>query len=89
MLGDFLDRGGVDERTDGHALIQAVTDLELADLLDQARGEAIVDAILYQDTVGAHTGLPGITELALHGSGHRLLQVGVVKHHKGRVAPQL
>ncbi|MNQ19370.1 hypothetical protein D3C85_324330 [compost metagenome] len=89
MLGDLAHRRRIDQRAGGHALLQAVADLELADLFHQALGEALVDALLHQDAIGADAGLPGVAELALHDPGHRLFQVGVVEHDKGRIAAQL
>nr|GEY87539.1 hypothetical protein [Tanacetum cinerariifolium] len=53
------------------------------------RREAVVDARLHEDAVGAHAGLPGVAKLADHHPGHGLFQVGVVEHHKRGVAAQL
>ncbi len=89
MLLD-LGRGAiVDQRADIDAIVQAVADLQLLNRRLEFLREGIVHAVLHVDTVDAHTGLPGVAVLGLHGALHRLVQVGIVEHQEGRVAAQL
>ncbi len=88
MPGDFADRRRIDQRADGHALFQTVADLEFAHFLHQPCSEAVINAVLHQNAVGAHAGLPGVAEFAEHDARHCLFQVRVVKHDEGRVAAQ-
>src|SRR6266852_2772988 len=56
--------------------------------LGEALGEGVVDAVLHQDAVGAHTGLAGIPIFRGDGTLDRPLDVGVVKDDERRVAAQ-
>src|SRR5215472_15830673 len=54
---DLFDRLHVDQRADHHTGFGAVADLHLAGDLGEALREGVVDAVLYQDAIGANTGL--------------------------------
>ena len=68
--------------------VHGVTHLQQGRALFQARQKSICNAALheYPGAVGADLAL-GI-KVAHHGSGHGLLQVGVVKHQQGRFSAQ-
>jgi hypothetical protein len=57
---DLFGRLHVDQRADHGTRFEAVGDLHRTRGLGQSLGEGIVDAVLHQDPVGAHAGLPGI-----------------------------
>ena len=69
--------------------LHAGADGELLDRLDEGGGEAVVDAGLHQDAVGADAGLAGIAIFRGHGAGDRLAEIGVVEHEQRRVAAEL
>ncbi|MCY1517587.1 hypothetical protein D9M68_522750 [compost metagenome] len=87
--GDLAHCRGIDQRTDGDSGLHSIADPEFAHLLHQARSEALVNAILHQDSIGADAGLAGVAELALHDPGNRLFEVRIVEHDEGRIATQL
>jgi len=54
---DFLDRLHVDQRADHRTRLEPVGDLHRAAGLGEAFGKSVVDAVLNQNPVGAHTRL--------------------------------
>jgi hypothetical protein len=57
---DLLDRLHVNQRPDHGTRLKPVGDLHGTCGLGQPLGEGVVDAVLHQNSVGAHTGLAGI-----------------------------
>jgi len=57
---DLLDRLHVDQRANHRTRFEPVGDLHRTSVLGEPLGEGIVDAVLHQDAVGAHTSLAGI-----------------------------
>ena len=86
---DLLDRRLVDQRADRGAGFHAWTDGELVDRLDEGRREAVVDAGLHQDAIGADAGLAGIAVFEAMAPATAWLEIGVVEHDKRRVAAEL
>ena len=86
---DLLDRVAVDQRADIGAGLHAGSDRKLLHRLDESRGEAVVDAGLHQDAIGADASLAGIAVFGGHGAGDRLVEIGVVEHDERRVAAEL
>ncbi len=92
ILDVLADLGGgaiVDQRANVSALLQAVANPQLGHRRLEFLGKGVVNAVLHVDAVDAHTGLPGVAVLGLHGALHRLVQVGVIEDDKWRVAAQL
>src|SRR6478672_4863168 len=77
-IGDVLfhlfDRFHIDQRTLRHAFFETVTDLELAHLLREFRRERVVDTILHEQPVRAHTGLTRVAELGRECTFHRRIE---------------
>ena len=88
MLHDLVGGIAVDQGRLADAIFQTITDFHGLDGGFQLFHESIVDAVLYQKAVNAHAGLASVAELAGHGAFHGLVQVGIVKDDKGRVAAQ-
>ena len=86
---DLGDRLAVDQRADSGAGLDAGADGELLDRLDQRRREAVVDAGLHQDAVGADASLAGVAIFGGHGAGDGLIEIGVVEDDERRVAAEL
>ncbi len=55
---------------------------------DKPLGKRVIDAVLHEDAVGAHTGLAGIPIFRGDRTFDRHLDVGVVKDDERRVAAQ-
>lgn len=89
VLLDLVDGAVVDQRAMGHALFEAVADLEALDLFDKLGRKLVVDAALHVDAVGAHARLARRAELGGNGAGDGGIKLGVVKDNKGRVAAEL
>ena len=86
---DLLDRLRLISGPIVGAGFHAWTDGELVDRLDQGRREAVVDAGLHQDAVGADAGLAGVAVFRGHCAGDSLSEIGVVENDKRRVAAEL
>ena len=86
---DLGDRFAVDQRADRWCPAPCPADVKLLDRLDQRRGEAVVDAGLHENAVGADAGLAGVAVLRGHGAGDRLVEIGVVEDDQRRVAAEL
>ena len=84
---DLLDRLHVNQRADHRTRLEPVGDLHRTGGLGEALGERVVDAVLHQDAVGAHTGLAGIAVFRGDGTFDRRLDIGVVKDDERRIAP--
>ena len=80
-------------RVDQRALLglagEPVADAELPHRGDQLLGERLVDAVLHQQAVRAHAGLPGVAVLGRDRARDRGVEVGVVEHDERRVAAEL
>ena len=88
MSLDFFDRCVLDQRSLGHTFGKTIAYIQLGDFGCKFFDKRIVNAVLNIDAVGAHTGLPRVTKFADHGALDGRVNVGVVKHNKGRVAAQ-
>ena len=86
MRLDLLDCFGVDERPDHRARFEPVGDLHRPGGLGEPLGKGVIDAVLHQNAVGAHTSLAGIPVFGRDCSLDRHLDVGVVKDDERRVA---
>ena len=89
VLADLGQRGFVDQRADLGAGVEAVADGEGGHRLGQFLHEAVVDAGLHVDAVGADAGLAGVAELGDHRTGDGGVQIGIVEDDEGGVAAQL
>ncbi len=89
MLADLGGSAIVDQRAEIRALLQAITDPQLGHRRLEFLGEGVVHTILNIDAVDADAGLPGVAVLGLHGTLHRLVQIGIVEDNERRVAAQL
>ena len=89
MARDFGHGGIFNQRALHHAVFKAIAHLHGLDLSGEFGDKAVIEPGLHIKAVGAHAGLAGIAVFAGHGAFHRRVQVGVVKHDKGRIAPQL
>jgi hypothetical protein len=69
----------VDERPDHRTRLEPVGDLHRTGSLGEPLGERIINAVLNQDAVGAHTGLAGIAIFRGGGALDGHLDIGVVK----------
>src|SRR5258708_32767084 len=76
---DLLDRLHVDQGADHGTRLEPVGDLHGTSGLGEALGKGVIDAVLHQDAVGAHAGLPGIAVFRGDGTLHRSLDIGLVK----------
>jgi hypothetical protein len=86
---DLLDRLHVDEWPYHRTRLEPVGDLHRAGGLGQPLGKGVIDAVLHQDPVGAHAGLPGIPIFRGDRTLDRHLDIGVVKDDERRVAAEL
>ena len=84
----LLNRCHVDKRADGGAGLGAWSDLELCHRVGQRLDKGVVNTVLYENPVGAHTCLPGIAKLRIHAGGDRCRDVSIVKHDQRSVATQ-
>ena len=89
MALDLLDRGPVDHRPDIDAGIGTRADLHRRDAGRELVGEAVIDAVLHQDAVGADAGLTAIAELGDEHAFDRKVEIGVIEDDEGRVAAEL
>ena len=89
VLLDLGERLGVDQRTLVGRALEAVAHSQLAHRLDELARESVVDRVLHQQPVGAHTGLAGVAILAGDRALHRRIEIRVLEHDEGRVAAEL
>ena len=89
-IGDvILDLGDgffVDQRALIDTIVHAVADLELRHAGGEFFSELIVYALLNEQAIGADAGLAGIAELGNDRAFDGRIQIGIIKHHEGRVA---
>ncbi|MNS91257.1 hypothetical protein D3C72_1253380 [compost metagenome] len=88
MLADFFHGGRINQRADGDTIIHAITDFQLGHCHLQLFGKGVVNAVLYQEAVGANAGLAGVAIFGRDGTGDGGVQIGIVKHDKRRIAAQ-
>jgi hypothetical protein len=88
VLLDLLDRPCVDQRTQVHAGVEAISDGELADCGLQLGRERVIDARLHIEAVGADAGLAIVTELGNECPLDCGVEVGIVQDNEGCVAAQ-
>ena len=67
----------VDERPDHRTRLEPIGDLHGTGGFGEPLGKRVIDAILHQDAVGAHTGLPGIAVFGGDGPLDRHLDISV------------
>ena len=79
----------VDERSDGHAVLESVAGAELLDPARKLGDEAVGDRSLDEDPVRADAGLPGVEELHQGGAPGGMFRVGIVEHDERRVPAEL
>ena len=89
MLLHFSDRFLVNQRPDSDVRLQAIANLQLTDRLLKLFGEAIVNAILDVQAIGADAGLSGVAKLGGQRAFDGFIEIGVVKNDKRRIAAQL
>ncbi|MND46725.1 hypothetical protein D3C80_376060 [compost metagenome] len=77
------------ERPQRGALIQRIADLHLTERLGKLAQEALGDFFVQDKTLRRGTNLTGIVEPRLYASLHRLVEAGIIQHHKDIVAAQL
>jgi len=85
---DLRDGGIVDQRALVDTGFEAVADLDAAGLGGQLLHEAVVDAGLHVEAVGADAGLAGIAVFADHRAFDRGVDVGIVEDDEGGVAAE-
>ena len=88
MCFHFLHRFFFNQRPLVHTFVQAVAQLERGHFFGQARAKRFIHARLHIHAVAAHAGLAAVAEFARQRAFHRFIQIGIVKHDKGRVAAQ-
>ena len=86
---DLFDGAVVDERSLGRAGFGAGRRLQFLDRVGELRREHVVDRILDEQAVRAHTGLPRVAVLRHDRAFHRLVQIRIVEHDERRVAAEL
>ena len=89
MLLHFGDCVGVDQRPQVGAGLQPVAHFHLCHPRRQFFGKRVINARLHIDAVGADAGLAVVAELAHDRAFYGCVQIGIVKHDKGRIAAQL
>ena len=79
VLVGLLDCGLVDHRANHRAFGQTMADGHFADALDEPCEEVVVDAPLHVRTVGADTGLAGITDFAGQRTLDRRIEIRIIE----------
>jgi hypothetical protein len=83
---DLFDRLHVNERPDHRARLEAVGDLHRPGGLGEAPRKRVIDAVLYQNAVGADAGLAGIPIFRGDRALYHNFEIGVVKDNERCVA---
>src|SRR3546814_2231323 len=75
-----------DQRADLGRRVHRIADLQALRLLDQAREEGVVQALLHEDAGAVGADLALGVEIRQQRAVHRVLEVGVVEHDERRLA---
>ena len=89
VLLNLGDRILVNKRAQRDTIFKPVTDFHLGQCCGQFFGEGVINTCLNIDAVGTHTRLTVVAEFAHDCACNRFIQIGIVKHNKGCITPQL
>lgn len=85
----LLDRSLMRQWSDEDAFVDTIADFQCLDLFGECLRELVIDAVLYEDSVGRHAGLPGVAELGEDTCFDRRLDLRIIKDDERTVATQL